>query len=64
MRSVHRETNKCWEVGCKGIIKKVSLRSRMKRKSVGRNLGEKSKRVRNHRMNRVNGSTDFPEVLD
>jgi hypothetical protein len=36
----------------------------MKRKSVGRNLGEKSKRVRNHRMNRVNGSTDFPEVLD
>jgi hypothetical protein len=32
MGSVHVKANKGWEEGCKGIIKKVSLRSRTEKK--------------------------------
>jgi hypothetical protein len=40
MGSAHLKANKGWEEGCKGIVKKASLRSRTKKKGLGRNLGE------------------------
>jgi hypothetical protein len=79
MGSLHMKANKGWEEGCKGIVKKAFLRSRIEKKEVwggilrsriekkrglGRNLGEKRIWVRNHRMSRVNSSIDFSEVLD
>jgi hypothetical protein len=62
---VHVKANK---EGCKGIVKKASLRSSTEKNEVGEEFGEKSICIRNHKMNRVNGSFDFffffSEVLD
>jgi hypothetical protein len=54
--------NMGWEEGCKGIVKKVSLRPRTEKKETWR--GTWSIWIRNHRKNRFNGSIDFSEVLD
>jgi hypothetical protein len=34
MGSVHLKANKGWEEGCKGMVKKASLRSRTEKKEV------------------------------
>jgi hypothetical protein len=39
MGSVHMEANKGWEEGCKGIIKKASLRSRTEKKEAWEESG-------------------------
>jgi hypothetical protein len=39
MGSVHVKTNKGWEEGCKGTVKKVSLSPELKRKRFGEESG-------------------------
>jgi hypothetical protein len=41
MGSVHLKANKGWEEGCKGIVKKASLRSRTEKKEVWGEIWER-----------------------
>jgi hypothetical protein len=41
MGSAHVKANKGWVEGCKGIVKKVSLRSRTKKKEVWGGIWER-----------------------
>jgi hypothetical protein len=59
MGSVHVKANKGWD-SKEGIIEIQHRKERV----LGKDLGEESIWVRDHRMNRSDSSIDLPEILN